>query len=62
MPKKNPNDRLVDEETKYDSDGAHRYRTYEDEDGNRYTRYEGVERGHEILGFENREQFEDNML
>lgn len=55
-------DRPVDEEIEFDSDGAHKYRTYEDENGNRYTRYEGTESRNELLGFENDEQFRDNVL
>jgi hypothetical protein len=62
MGKKNPEDREVDHYTETDSDGVHHYRTYEDENGDRYTRHEGTESRNELLGFEDDEHFEDNML
>ncbi|WP_263811035.1 hypothetical protein [Salinibacter pepae] len=62
MSKKSPEDREVDHRTETDGEGVHHYRTYEDENGDQYTQYEGTESRNELLGFEDDEHFEDNML
>lgn len=57
-----PDDKLVSERTEYDSRGAHHYSTYEDEDGNRYEEHDSTESRNDLLGFDDDEHFEDNML
>lgn len=56
-------DKVVDEHSEYDNRGNRDdYTVYEDENGDRYEERTGGASRNDILGFEDDEHFEDNML
>ncbi len=61
MPKSG-SDTIVEEWTEYDFRGTHIFAIYEDEDGYRYKECIGYESSNDLLGFEDDDHFEDNML